>query len=349
MRCSLNKFTKILTTLIVALLIVVGVLAVIGLFLPTRSHVERSVTIAAPQATVFALNNSFARFNEWSPWHEIDPDAGYEYEGPAIGVGARMSWQSDHPRVGKGSEEIVESVQYSTVRVVLDFAGQGQADSAMLLEQIPEGTRATWTIDTDLGTNIVSRYFGLMFDAMMGPSFERGLAKLKSTAESLPDADWSDIEITIRNLDPIQIAVVSGHAPQNDAAIGQALGEAYGAVAAFMGRNQLESAGMPLAITESWDDDEGWSFFAGIPIAEPPAKTPPSNARVRIGETPGGRTVVTQHVGPYAGLSASYAKAHAFAAAYGLEQAGPEWEQFVSDPGDTPENELITMLYIPIR
>ena len=345
----MKKYTKILTVLIVGLLCVVVVLGVIGLFLPTQAHVERSVTISAPQATIFALNNSFARFNEWSPWYDIDPDATYTYEGPAIGVGSRISWDSHHPRLGSGSEEIVQSKPYSLVKTVLDFGEKGDAQSVMILESVSGGTRATWTLHTELGKNIVARYFGLMFDGMLGPPFEQGLADLKSLAESLPEADWSDIEIAIEELDEIPIAVTSSQAPPDHDAIGRALGEAYGGLAAFMRRNRLEAAGMPLAITDAWDDQEGWSFHAGIPIVAPPAKMPGPDAPVRIGATPGGRTVVARHVGPYAGLPSTFAKAHAFVAAYGLEQAGPEWEQFASDPGETAEEDLITMIYIPIR
>ncbi len=266
-----------------------------------------------------------------------------------MGVGARMSWASDHPKLGTGSEEIIESESFSLVKTAFDFGDEGVAESIFALQGADGGTRVTWSLSTDVGRNIVSRYFGLLFDGMMGPYFEQGLTNLKAFAEDLPGDDWSDLQIEIQELEPIPIAVTSGQAPHDDEAIGQALGAAYGAVTAFMKRNRLEQAGMPVAITGAWNDTEGWSFFAGIPVADPPATRPGPDDPVRIGQTPGGRTVVAEHVGPYGGLSTSYAKAHAYAAAYGLEQAGPEWEQFVSDPGQTPESELITLIFIPIR
>jgi len=49
-----------------------------------------------------------------------------------------------------------------------------------------QGTKVVWGFDTDLGSNPVSRYFGLMFDKMVGGDFERGLAGLKKYVESLP-------------------------------------------------------------------------------------------------------------------------------------------------------------------
>ena len=345
----MRTLTKVLTIILLSLLGVTAVLAVVGLFLPDTARVERTIIVDAPQATVFALGNSFSRIHEWSPWHHIDPDAEWVIDGPAMGVGARMTWSSDNPRLGTGSEEITVSDPFSLVTTAFDFGEEGLAESTIALEAVDNGTRVTWSLQTDLGKNIVGRYYGLMFDGMMGPYFEQGLAGLKSVAEGLPSEDWSGLTIGIHDLDPILIAVTSGQASADHEAIGQALGSAFGAVTAFMKKNRLEAAGMPLAITKSWDDSEGWSFFAGIPVAAAPATPPGPAAPVRIGETPGGRTVVAEHVGPYADLSSTYAKAHAFRVAYGLDQAGPEWEQFVSDPGQTPESELITRVYIPIR
>jgi hypothetical protein len=87
---------KALKIILVTLLIVLTVLIVVGVFLPSNIHVERSTVIEAPQATVFTLVNGFALFNRWSPWFEMDPEARYTYEGPAFGPGARMSWISDN-------------------------------------------------------------------------------------------------------------------------------------------------------------------------------------------------------------------------------------------------------------
>ena len=51
----------------------------------------RATVIAAPPATVFTLVNSYKRFNEWSPWAEMDPNAAYTHSGPETGVGAKLT------------------------------------------------------------------------------------------------------------------------------------------------------------------------------------------------------------------------------------------------------------------
>jgi effector-binding domain-containing protein/uncharacterized protein YndB with AHSA1/START domain len=345
----MHSMTKVLSILLLGLLAVAALAAVIALLLPSSAHSERTVVIDAPPASVFALVSGFGRFHEWSPWHALDPDAEYTFAGPSHGVGAVMTWKSLSPEVGSGSQRIITAEPYRLVRYAYEFGDQGAAEAAITIE--PEGTssRVTWSIDTDFGWNLVGRYFGLAFDRMVGPDFEAGLAKLQVLAEKLPKEDWSALDISIQELDPIVLAVTSGQAGPSHAEVAPALAAAYGEVARFLSRNGLEQAGAPVAITKAWDPEDGWSFFAGIPISAEPASRPDRSAPVRIGQTPEGSSVVAIHVGPYDGIASTHAKVDAFIAAHGLEEAGPRWEQYVSDPTSTPADQLITRVCVPVR
>ncbi len=179
----MRVITKILIVLVIGIILFLGV----GLFLPGAAHVERSISIDAPPSTVFGLVNDFREFNRWSPWFERDPETQYTFGGPDSGVGAKMSWTSDQPDVGSGSQEIVASEPYGSVRMNLDFAEQGTADSYFKLVAEGSGTRVTWGFDTELGLNPIARYFGLFFDSLIGPDYESGLVNLKELAESRPE------------------------------------------------------------------------------------------------------------------------------------------------------------------
>lgn len=175
---------KLVKGLFMTLVALVLLFFVVGLFLPKAAHIERSITTAASPNAVYELVDGFARFNEWSPWANIDPTTKYTFRGPASGVGARLEWTSAHPNVGSGSQEIIAIEPGRSVTSALDF-GTGNPTTAKLL-LVPEGagTRVTWTLDSDLSSSIVGRYFGLAFDRMVGPYFEKGLAQLKALAES---------------------------------------------------------------------------------------------------------------------------------------------------------------------
>lgn len=175
---------KVLKALFIVALAIVATFALIGVFLPKVATVERSTTIAATPETVYALVDGFKRFNEWSPWASLDPATKYAYSGPERGVGARMEWSSDNPDVGNGSQEIIAAEPGRSVTSTLDFGMDTPTTTTMVLAPEGTGTRATWTLKSDFSGSLVGRYFGLALDGMVGPDYEKGLAKLKALAES---------------------------------------------------------------------------------------------------------------------------------------------------------------------
>lgn len=176
---------KLARRILVGLAGLIAILVVIGLFLPSSVHVERSILIAAPADKVYSVVSDFNRFNEWSPWYALDPDAEYEISGGGSGVGAQFSWASDNPNVGSGSQQIIALEENRLVQVKLDFGPQGTAAASFLLGPAAEGsTGVTWSMDTDFGFDLVGRYVGLMFDSWVGGDYERGLASLKALIES---------------------------------------------------------------------------------------------------------------------------------------------------------------------
>jgi len=152
--------------------------------LPRQVHVDRSITVNAPRTAVFEQINGYATFNTWSPWFALDPNAKYTFEGPATGVGAKMSWVGDPSALGSGSQVITASQAGERVASDVDFGQGGVAKQVISLAADGEGTRVTWGIDIDLGMNPVSRYFGLAMDGMVGKDFEKGLANLKKVVEA---------------------------------------------------------------------------------------------------------------------------------------------------------------------
>ena len=165
------------------LVLLIGVLTGVSFALPQTVLVARSKVINAPEADIFPYLNDYRKFNEWSPWAGRDPKAVYSYSGPAEGVGARMTWQSDHPEVGSGSQEIIESTPDKYLKVALEFAGQGSGVADFTLEPSGAGTKVTWGFSTDIGNNPIMRWMGLMFDRWVGADYEAGLTRLAQRVE----------------------------------------------------------------------------------------------------------------------------------------------------------------------
>lgn len=177
---------KILKILLGGLLGLLVLLGAIGFFLPDSAHVERSIEIKAPQAKVFAMLSSFQRFNEWSPWYELEPTAQVTYSGPSVGVGAKMAWAGKD--VGSGSQTITGIDGAELIRIDLDFGPDGKAKAYYQLSPVDDTTtRLVWGFDTTAEGNLLARgmarYFNLMMESMLGPDYEKGLAKLKTVLE----------------------------------------------------------------------------------------------------------------------------------------------------------------------
>lgn len=330
-----------------AIIALVVIVVVVGFFLPATAHVERTTVVDASQTTVFTLLNSYKTFQQWSPWFERDPIAEYTYEGPESGVGAKMSWKSEKPDVGSGSQEITGSVPYSEITTHLDFGDQGTANAFFHIKPVGEQTEITWGFDTEFGFNIVGRYMGLLFDRMLGPDYEKGLNSFKTLVEGYPKGDWSDLEIEVVEVAPLTVAYTSASSHYNHEAMGSALADAYGEVMQYLGRARVRQAAAPIAITRGLEDST-WSFDACIPIGGLPHRAPAVGSSVQIGETYGGRAIRAVHVGPYSEIPDTYSKLEACRAAMSLETNGDPWEQFISDPGTTDEAKLITHIYVPV-
>jgi uncharacterized protein YndB with AHSA1/START domain len=176
----------------IAIVGVIAVAIVIAFMLPRHAIVTRSAEIAAPPSAVFALVGDLRRFNEWSPWADIDPETVYTFTGPIDGAGQTLNWESDDKRVGTGLMSIAAIAPDSRVDMEIMFSGQGSALASVLLEPAGAGTKVTWRLDTDLGFNPIARYFGMMMDGMIGPDYEKGLGRLKAVAEAPPPAPVAD-------------------------------------------------------------------------------------------------------------------------------------------------------------
>jgi carbon monoxide dehydrogenase subunit G len=172
---------KILIALAAILLIFVVVVAM----QPSEFHVERTATVAGPQADVFARVNDFHKWDTWSPWAKLDPAAKVNFEGPPSGEGTVMTW-AGNDKVGEGKMTLVESRPSDLVKIKVDFVKPFEGSSTSQFTFKPDGDRTavTWTMDAS--HNFLEKAFCLIMNGrkMVGDDMEKGLAQIKSVVES---------------------------------------------------------------------------------------------------------------------------------------------------------------------
>lgn len=163
--------------------IALGVAAIVAapFALPSKARVERSIEVAAPAASVYALVNSASGFNQFNPFRADDPTLQTLVEGPQSGPGSVLRWSGQQ---GEGSQTIVAVEANRRVEMRLDLGPQGEPTQVFSLQPTANGTRVTWALEADFGANPVGRLIGLGMDGMLGPKYEAGLLSLKSIVEN---------------------------------------------------------------------------------------------------------------------------------------------------------------------
>ena len=149
--------------------------------------VERQERIAAPPAAILERIVDFRRWQEWSPWEELDPNLQRTYSGAESGVGAVYEWAGNR-KAGKGRMQITSVEPDQAVTIDLQFLKPFKSRSTTVFRLLPEGeaTEVTWTMTGP--KTVMTRIMGIFtsMDKMVGPDFEKGLQRLKTTAETKP-------------------------------------------------------------------------------------------------------------------------------------------------------------------
>jgi hypothetical protein len=163
------------------LIIVIGAIIVlflaVGLFLPSKAHVERSITINTPVDSVFLMVADFKHYLKWNPLSLYESGAENTISGNPAEVGHCWAWVGD--TIGTGKLTIEDIIPGKMIHSSLVFTAPDSYKSEEIwkFEPTSTGIKVTWSNESDLSYPI-GRFFGLFLDSMMGSEFEKGLSQL---------------------------------------------------------------------------------------------------------------------------------------------------------------------------
>jgi Polyketide cyclase / dehydrase and lipid transport len=163
-----------------------AILAILGLAAakPNTFSVVRETSISAPPHRVHALINNFHAWGKWSPWDKLDPAMRRAHSGPQTGVGSIYEWQGNK-KVGQGRMEILGSTP-ERIDVDLQFMAPWKAHNQTVFTLTPESgdTKVRWEMTGASPFMIKVMGLFMSMDKMVGKDFEKGLAAMKTAAES---------------------------------------------------------------------------------------------------------------------------------------------------------------------
>lgn len=175
--------TVLLPMVAIALLVVTGLLA----YAATRPgifHVQRSARVQASAERIAGLIRDFRRWQDWSPYEQIDPAMTRIYSGAPSGMGAIYAWDGKG-KAGAGRMEIIDAASPARTVIRLDFLRPFEAHNTATFTIDPhaEGTDVTWSMDGPMPYIAKLMSIFIHMDQMIGKDFTSGLAKLKAVAE----------------------------------------------------------------------------------------------------------------------------------------------------------------------
>lgn len=187
---------KVLKNISIAIAVLVALFIVVGLFLPSKWEVSRSLTMTASKERIYQQVANLQNWLNWSPWTgEEDKSLVYTYSGPEEGVGAQQNWTSE--KMGNGWLKVVKAEAQSGVDYEL-FIDMGRFQSTlngqMSFETVGDQTKVVWTDTGDSGNNLIKRWMSLGMNSMLGKDLDKGLAKLKELVEKEePKAEVAEV------------------------------------------------------------------------------------------------------------------------------------------------------------
>ncbi len=304
-------------------------------------HVLRAVTIDAPIDRVVPAVEDFAVWPTWSPWLYMEASAKVDVYGTAGQTDHGYTWSGE--MVGAGEMKLREVTADHTHHMDLTFLKPFKSKAKVSFELEPAGaeqTRVTWHMHG--GLPFFMFFMVPTMKGMIGMDYDRGLRMLKEHVETGAINSATTIEGVVEapaihwvgaNAD----TAMSDLGDSMQQTLPQALQTAQGAGA--------EPAGPPGVIYHNMDiKNQRCRYTAMVPVATPIDATP-------SGTIEAGKALKVIHTGRYDHLGNSWSTAMTYQRHHKLKPSKTQapYEIYVNDPADTPEADLLTEIYLPLR
>lgn len=176
---------KTLKKIAVVIFILFAIPLIAALFVSKEANYDKSISINAPIETVWSHVETFKAQGEWSPWDVYDPTMKKEVTGIDGTIGAIQSWESDHEKVGKGTQTITNIINLERIETDLKFLIPYESEAKGFISIKPDGagTIVTWGFESEMPYpfNLMKLFMNL--DEILAEDWNLGLSKLKNICE----------------------------------------------------------------------------------------------------------------------------------------------------------------------
>ncbi len=306
-------------------------------------NVVSSIEIDVPASRVREALSDFKTWPIWSPWLIMERECKVTYKGSAGELGHGYDW--DGQKVGAGGMTLT-SLDANRMEADLLFLKpwKSKADIVFEFESVDDSkTHVKWFMDSSLPFFM---FFMLKkMKAMIGGDYDRGLSMLKDYLETGKVPSNTVVEGVV----DVPASLYAGktyHAAISD--ISDSMGAAFPEVFNAVTESKAQINGMPFSIYHNMDIVKKTCMYtAAIPVAE----SVDAGHGVQCSDRPACKALKVVHTGPYRHLGNGWSTGMSDMrhAKLKMDKANPPFELYVNDPEDTPEESLVTEIYMPVK
>ncbi|KAJ0342521.1 hypothetical protein COL154_014104, partial [Colletotrichum chrysophilum] len=235
---------------VVALIMVFILAVIVGVFLPSHAHIERSIDISPNPRHIYDVLNNFRRFQDYAggELRAQDPNVKFSLSGPAYGPGATLSWQGNDvigngKLVNKSGNIDLAGNSKVTWDITNDWRGENKTFSFEVTPR--QGQRVssvTWSYDVDYGWNLIDRYSQLWIHGAPATLIRYGLDSLQNMLAGIPNVDYAKLNPGLYQVDATPVLLVSTKAPRTLDDIDEAKAAALKQIDAAMAKLGVKAA-----------------------------------------------------------------------------------------------------------
>lgn len=330
------KLIKVILSILLAFVIL---WVIVALFSPKSISVTESIVIEQSSSVVFNQVNDFKNWTNWAGWNRRDSLMTFSYSAITKGKDASITWKSE--KEGDGSQKIIESTPFESIRILLLIDDKGENYSNWKFDEIQEfETEVTWTFE-DSGIDFLLRPLSFSINNSIRNDFKEGLQNLKHYCETEIQQN-KKLKPKIEQLDTIYY--IAKHAKCEFDGIGYEMGKSYGELMTLCSEYNWEIDGMPFSINYDNEDNQfefDVAFKLKSEVIAPPGYT--------SGMIPAGEMATISHYGMYENLPISYKILEKWMGENGYKANGKSFEIYITDPGMEPDSsKWETQIYYPV-
>lgn len=319
------KFIKVIASILLAFIVL---WVIVAFFSPKHIGIKETIVIEQSPNSIYNQVNDLRKWKNWSEWNRRDSSMLSHYSTPSIGEKASVRWESKSE--GNGSQEIIESIPYEGIRLLVSIEDQNEHFSRWEFNEMEEfKTEVIWTFE-EMEIDFLLRPMGFSIINSIRDDYRKGLENLKIFCENQP---LQNKKLRPQLIETETVYYIGKHIISDQNEVNKQLILAHKELLDVCSKNNWPILGMPLSINYSINKEN-----IDIELALPIDSIVNAPSGFVSGILRGGNAARVSHFGMFKNLHASLVLLEDFINENGYVKEGYSYGIYVNDRSQEPDS-----------